>query len=208
MTFRKLNNEAEEFKKEAWELQAKQSWSKKIETVLKLYSLFGLLIAAFSGIYFLLITLEISLSSQQQIALIISGTGLGVSIASWVMLLIRKDRIEKELATYKLMSEISELVWKWASFEELSKNILIAKGKDFKKHSIKDVIIQLYEDHIIDLEDTRYLEDTIHVRNMAVHGQNRLPEETIEKYSRILDEVISKLESSKAPNNQINEGRG
>lgn len=190
--------ERQELEKDLWELEKRQSMRNKFETILKLYSLFGLVIAIFGIAYFVLTTLDIELSKTQQMALLISGTGIALSITSWALLLMRRERMNEEIKKFESMQDLSEFVWKWSKFEQISKNVLLEHGKEFNKYSIREIIDRLYHYEIINKEDVFSLEEAIQARNMAVHRGGVIPKEMLSRYSSQIDEVISKLRTNKS----------
>ena len=188
-----FNQERRDFEKNLWELERRQSTRQKFETILKLYSLFGLLISIFGVAYFVFTTLDIELSRSQQMALLISGTGIALSITSWALLLARRERMNENFKKYKVTRCIEEFVWKWSKFEEISKHILLSKGSEFNQYSIREIIEQLYENNLIDREDAMLLEEAIQIRNTIVHGGNIVSEEVLEHFSSGVDAIISKI---------------
>jgi hypothetical protein len=83
--------------KDLWELEKRQSTRRKFETILKLYSLFGLVVAVFGIVYFILTTLDIEFTRVQLIALLISGTGIFLSVTSWALFMLRRERMKDEV---------------------------------------------------------------------------------------------------------------
>lgn len=188
-----FNQERQEFDKDLWELEKRQSMRQKFETILKLYSLFGLLIAIFGIAYFVFTTIDIELSKTQQMALLVSGTGIALSITSWALLLMRRTHMNEDLRKLKAMQELGEFVWKWSKFEEISKQVLLSEGSEFNRYSIREIIEQLYTRSLIDQDDAISLEEAIQARNMAVHGGGVIPKNMLDHYSLKIDEIISKI---------------
>lgn len=188
-----FNQERRESEKDLWELERQQSISQKFETILKLYSLFGLLIAIFGIAYFVFTTLNIELTTSQQMALLISGTGIALSITSWALLLIRRERVNENIREVEVMQGIGEFVWKWSKFEEISKQVLLSKGSEFNQYSIREVIEQLYKINLIDKEEVVFLEKAIQIRNTVVHGKNVVSKEILDYFSSEIDKIISKM---------------
>ena len=184
--------------KDLWELEKRQSTRRRFETILKLYSLLGLVVAVFGIVYFILTTLDIEFTRVQQMALLISGTGIFLSVTSWALLMLRRERMKDEVKKLQLMQELSEFIWKWSKFEAISKEVLLRQGKEFNKYSIREIIEHLSHERIIDKSDILLLEEAIQVRNIAVHGGGSFPNEMIARYSRQLDEVISKIQHIKS----------
>lgn len=184
--------------KDLWELEKRQSTRRRVETILKLYSLLGLVVAVFGIAYFILTTLDIEFTRVQQMALLISGTGIFLSVTSWALLMLRRERMKDEVKKLQLMQELSEFIWKWSKFEAISKEVLLRQGKEFNKYSIREIIEHLSHEGIIDKSDILLLEEAIQARNMAVHGGGSFPNEMIARYSQQLDEVISKIQHIKS----------
>lgn len=193
-----FNFERRELGKDLWELEKRQSIRRRFETILKLYSLFGLVIAIFGIAYFVFTTLDIEITKAQQMALLISGTGIALSITSWALLVMRRERMDEDVKKLQSMQNLSEFIWKWSKFEAISKEVLLAQGKEFNRYSIREIIERLYEDGLIDKEDALSLEEAIQARNMAVHGGGIIPKEMLERYSSQIDEVISKIKQKKS----------
>lgn len=126
-------------------------------------------------------------------ALLISGTGIALSITSWALLLIRREQMNESIREVKAMQGIEEFVWKWSKLEEISKHILVSKGNEFNQYSIREIIEQLYENNLIDREDIISLEEAIQIRNTVVHGENIIPKKVLEHFSSKVDAIISKI---------------
>ncbi|KHA54978.1 hypothetical protein NM74_19100 [Aeromonas hydrophila] len=188
-----LNQERREFEKNLWELEQRQSMRRKFDTILKLYSLLGLLISIFGLAYFVFTTLDIELSKPQQIALLVSGTGIALSITSWALLLMHRERMNENIRKLKTMQDIGEFVWKWSKFEEVGKQILLSEGSEFNRYSIREVIEELYKRNLIDREDTMSLDEAIQARNMVVHGDGVISKEMLAHYSSRIDDITSKI---------------
>tara|TARA_R110000851_G_scaffold331929_1_gene506959 strand:+ start:4164 stop:4757 length:594 start_codon:yes stop_codon:yes gene_type:complete len=190
-----FNRERRELEKDLWELEKRQAMRSKFESILKLYSIFGIFIAVFGVAYFVISTLDIELNSSQQIALILSGTGLALSITSWALLVMRRERMNEEVNKLQSIHELSDFIWKWSKFEEIGKQVLIGRGVEFNRHSVREVISKLYEFELLEREDMITLDEAIEARNMAVHGGRFIPREMLNRYSLKMDDVISKLMS-------------
>jgi len=176
-----------------WEMEKMQSNKKRFESVLKLYSLFGLMAAFFSIVYFILVSLDIQLSQKQIMALTIAGVGLTLSVTSWALLVVRREKMSASIEKLKSMQELSEFLVKWSKIEMMSKNTLMQFKKDFNKYSIREIIEQLLIVGVIDKADLLILEEAIQVRNLAVHKGEIIPKEILSRYSNKLDDIIAKL---------------
>lgn len=193
-------DEKKELERDLWELEKRQSMRERFETILKIYSLFGAVIAIFGIAYFMLTTLDIEFTIRQQMALLVSGVGFALSITSWVFLIMRRERMADEVKKLRAMQDLSEFLWKWSKFESIAKEILLEADREFNKYSIREVIEQLLIDELIDRSDALALEEAIQTRNMAVHGGNIIPKEILARYSTQIDDIVSKILKKKASN--------
>jgi hypothetical protein len=162
-----------------WEMEKMQSNKKRFESVLKLYSLLGLMAAFFSIVYFILVSLDIQLSQKQIMALTVAGVGLTLSVTSWALLVVRREKMSANIEKLKSMQELSEFLVKWSKIEMMSKNTLIQFKRDFNKYSIREIIEQLLIVGLINKADLLILEEAIQVRNLAVHKGEIIPKEIL-----------------------------
>ncbi len=93
-----------------------------VETILKLYSLMGLLIAIFGIAYFVLTTLDIELNKTQQIALTISGIGIALSVTSLALLVMRRNRVGEDVKKLQLMQDWLNLFGSGQNLKQRAKN--------------------------------------------------------------------------------------
>lgn len=176
-----------------WEFEKRQNTKKMFYTVLRLYLVFGFVIGLFGIAYFIFITLNIRFNNQQQVALLISGVGISLSISSWVVLKIKRERKIEELDKIIKYQSFTDFIWKWSGFEEVSKKILSFRNRKFNKFSIREVVELLLKDETIDNSDAHFLEEAMRVRNAMVHGGIKFPMEIIVKYSERIEEITNKI---------------
>jgi uncharacterized protein YutE (UPF0331/DUF86 family) len=182
------NDEFDRYKEDLWELEARLSSRRRFETILKLYTVMGVLISIFALAYFLLSMLDIELTQTQQLTLLIAGTGLALSLTSWAMLLFRKK--------IKALQSASEIIYLWAEFEDVGKNILNSNDVEYNRHSIRQVISLLTERDIISQKESVELEEIMQMRNAAAHGRAELAPETVLRAKDTIREIISKVNSA------------
>lgn len=176
-----------------WELEKRQLSQRRFQTVLKIYSILGIVVAIFGIAYFILISFNIQLTIHQQQLIVISGVGLALSITSWMWLKIRREQSKDEIEKFIAMQDLSELLWKWAKFEEVSKQILKNNRVEFNYYSIREIIDLLFKEGKIDRFDVLALEEVIQARNRAVHGGRMLPRDMISKYLKRIEEIMNKI---------------
>ena len=186
-------SERREVEQDLWELEKRQKIRSRLEYILKIYIIFGALLALAGGVLFLFLTLNIQLSWSQQIALLTAGTGVVAAIGSWLLLQIQHNRLKREATAINRHMEAAEFVMKWSTFELKAKETLIQLGRDFNKYSIREVIEGLFGLDVIDQEDVLTLDEAINLRNMAVHGGRPIPSETLHRFSERLDKILAKL---------------
>jgi hypothetical protein len=189
------NDDLNNYKDDLWELERRLKAKSRVETVLKLYSVFGALIGIFSLAYFLLSLLKIELTESQTLTLIIAGTSITLSLASWGMLLFRKQRELEESKKIKSFQNATKFMYLWTEFEISAKEKLEATGIDFSKHSIRSVIKVLYENNYITKKEAALLDDAMQLRNSIAHSRmgSEVSPELIARVSEVLLRTIEKL---------------
>lgn|GEM_PF-1706050 len=197
------NDKFDRYKEDLWELEARLSSRRRFETVLKLYTVMGALISIFALAYFLLSMLDIELTKTQQLTLMVAGTGLALSLTSWAMLLFRKQREFEESKKIKAFQSASEIIYLWAEFEDVGKNILNSNDIEYNRHSIRQVINLLYERDIISQRESIELEEIMQMRNAAAHGRAELAPESVLRAKDTIREIISKVSSANKKLNPI-----
>lgn len=175
------------------ESEKRNNIQRKFEIILKLYMLIGIITAVFGIAYFVLSTLNIELSRSQINALLIAGVGFAITMLSWAMLLVKRERRLFEQQHEKSMESVSEFLRYWAKFENISKDVLEKEHRQFNKYSIREIIELLYEEGKIDKSDILALEEAIQLRNAVVHKGDSLPSEKAKKYIELLTNVIQKV---------------
>lgn len=176
-----------------WESNKRFYTQRKIELILKLYMLVGIITAVFGVAYFLLSTLDIELSKSQINALLISGVGFTVAIMSWGMIIVRRERLHYEQQRERSMDTVAEFLRYWAKFENIGKDVLEKEHREFNKYSIREIMELLYKEGKIDKADILALEEAIQLRNSVVHKGDELPYEKAKKYIDVLAQVIQKV---------------
>ncbi len=86
--------------------------------------------------YFVLSTMEIEFTKPQQMALLIAGVSFGLTVASYGMLLIRRERLFYDIEVQKNLDIASEFLHYWEEFENVSKNSLDQEHRIYNKYSI------------------------------------------------------------------------
>ncbi len=189
-------NEKYELDNNLWEIEKRYSIRKRYDTILNLYSILGIIVAIFGVMYFIQITYNIHLTDSQRISLLVSGVGIVLSITSRILLIIKREQRKNEIEKIETVQELSEFLWKWAKFEEVSKEILQKYKVEYNRFSIKEIIKILLHEGKIDHFDALILEESIQIRNIVVHKGKVLPKNMILKYYKKIDDIINKISSN------------
>ena len=185
-----------------------QKWM-QIDIALRTYSYLGLVISLISAGAFAFSFLNVKLTNNQLVALIVAGVGLLLSILSFMLLRIRgqlqKRIFDFEIGTttpYYLMDETSlsaEVVMKWAEFERIARQITSKDGKPYGQKSIKIIIKDVSELGIISPNDIQYLSILLEIRNSIVHGEGLrdfyAASHSLEKLDIIIREIKNELQA-------------
>jgi len=127
--------------------------------------------------------------------LAMAGLGVALSLASWAMLIFRKQKQIEESSRLSSLQQATKLMYLWSEFEFTAKEKLKTRNIDFAKHSIRSVISTLYEHKLISKKDMVLLEDVMQLRNSIAHSRmgDDISLDLVEEMSKILKESIHKL---------------
>lgn len=169
--------------------QKYQNTQNRFTTLLRLYSMFGGLIALFAGAYFATTLLPNGLTNEQRITFLIAGVGVALGMMSRALLIIQKEKEARKddgYAIYKFMKS-------WKDFERVSKESILSDGKKNVGHSLRSIISTLEKDGKINEADVQELELALHARNSLVHGGETIPATVAMDLSGSLFKIIKKL---------------
>lgn len=191
------NDEFERYNDDLWELEARLRRKSRIEQILKLYMIMGALIGIFSLSYFLLSFLEIQLSKIQMMTLASAGLGVSLSLASWAMLVYRRQKELDESEKLNSLENATKLMNLWSEFEFIAKHRLEKEGVVYSKHSIRSVFKSLLEHDFLSKQDIIMLDDAMQLRNSIAHSRPgvEFSPESIDRAAKILLESIHKLDA-------------
>ncbi|HZE72962.1 MAG TPA: hypothetical protein VE135_25910 [Pyrinomonadaceae bacterium] len=173
-------------------LSRRRRLRRRLDLLLRMYSLMGLLIAILAAGYFLLTLLPYKLSERQQMALIAGGIGIALAVMSRILVIYRTEQESEEIELLKENESLSSFLDTWAKFERTSKETL-SKQEDFNIHSLRSVISRLYEEGKISKEDVIALDEAVQIRNSIVHGGKTVPPHATEKVIGLLVDIIKKI---------------
>ncbi|WP_346896229.1 hypothetical protein [uncultured Roseibium sp.] len=169
-----------------------------MELILKAYAFAGALTAIFGAFYVTYILLDLNLSPEVQMGLLVAFSGTVMSIVSLFGLSYLRDR-NKRLSieqTDKIMR--IALINEWAQFENIARSALKLNKKDSNYFSVRRLLESLRRDEKIDDRDFRALQTALELRNQIVHGVDEYSIEAaeVDYVSNLLRKIVSRLEES------------
>lgn len=177
-----------------------------MELILKLYAFTGALTALFGVFYVLYILLDINLSREVQMGLIIAFFGAVMSVASLFGISYLRDRTSR--ISLEQSDEIMKLalINEWAQFERIARSVSHADKKDPMYFSVRRLLESLLIEKKIDDRDFRALLTALELRNRIVHGADAYSIEMseVDYISNLLRKIMSRLEDSRSSNEAAN----
>ena len=177
-------------------LSARRRFRSRVHLLMRVYSWIGLLLSIVAGGYFLLTLLPFALSEQQQLALMVAGVGVLLSVMSKILVTFYKAKETGELERQLEDHGLDDFLVIWARFERVGKRVLEDKGSDHNVHSLRSVFSSLYDDGKINREDLHVLEDGLRFRNAIVHGNRVASTRAMEHLTTSLEEIVRKIAPS------------
>ena len=168
------------------DLNRRRRSRRRVDFLLRAYSWMGVSLAIVAAGYFLLTLLSFELSMEQQLALMVAGVGVLLSLMSRILVALRKER-DTEFDYAEERDRSSFFLKVWAEFERVGKKVLAQKEEELNVHSVRSVISRLYDEGRIDDEDVRVLERGLRTRNAIVHGGSK---ESIRVNERVTESVV------------------
>lgn len=175
------------------EMKHRRASRRRIDFVLRVYSVMGLLLAIIASAYFGLTLLPVDLSSSQQIALATAGIGIALTTISRTLIILRKQRENEEIEKLQEYKAISDFLETWSQFESASKSALAEGDSDINIHSLRAVISRLLQEGKINRADVQALDNALQTRNAIVHGGQPLTANMARNVTETLREIIKKL---------------
>lgn len=175
-----------------YDIKKRQRSRGMLDFVLRIYIPAGLIIAFISMAYFFYSYFDLKLDEKQRTLLLITGSGVAISLISWIMLLSFKKLSQSREDQFRLPYNMRFLE-AWLNFEVVAKKLLLESGARTSILSITQILDQLYMSKIITDADFAILKDGLAIRNIIFHEGLKYPEAVLaEKISRI-DYITEKL---------------
>ena len=187
------NSNVRDYERDLWEMQARQNSFRRFQLVFQVYAVFGLLIGLVALAYFLLRQLKVDLTREDQLILMIAGSGFAISIFSGLILFVKQQRIRLQLERSRYMSTAAEFLLQWARFEALSRKKLEAAGRSFNPMSIRAITAELLSAGLISSEEMAQLEEVLRFRNLLVHSGNSPDPAVLSRMIEALRKVVNRV---------------
>jgi len=173
----------------------------RLRQILKIYQLFGILIAAISIIYFIITSIKIDLSQVQLLSIIIGGSGLVLSLFSKLYTDYLETKSNELEARHLEIESVSEYIFTWTLFEKTIKKFIISNDLDVNIHSLKAQIEFLYDKNIISDKEFLMIERALEFRNIIIHEGILVNSNRLNDLADALNNVIEKIQSAQiSPN--------
>ena len=165
----------------------------RIEMVMRFYIMIGLVVAFLGSVYFVYISLDIKLDSNQINALGIAFSGLAIAVTSWGYLSFKKKRFVERQNLLRQRHSLNEIYYLWSEFEKVSKKLLDTKGVSYNRNAIRNIINTLESEAFIDSEGVQTLENARVIRNEVAHGGVNFSEQVLFNAKSSLIDLIDEL---------------
>jgi hypothetical protein len=187
----KMPGDEEDFLKSNVEYNLKKNLSfDVIQTAMQIYMAIGVTVFfSFSGVFFLS-TINFELSQRQQVALLGAGTGLALSLTSWLYLAIRKRRTLRQRYAEILRQEVFEFLDSWNELDEISKLVIKNASAEPSKYLSNERIVQLLRIDAIDEVGAAFIREGLTYRNRLAHSADDISAE-LNKVSEFRSKVVS-----------------
>ena len=184
-----------DFERDLWEMQARQRSFRNFQQIFQVYAVLGLLTGIGALAYFLLRQLKIEISAEDQIILMIAGSGFAISVLSALTLFLRQQRHRLQFDRSRSMSAAAEFLLQWARFETVSRKRLEADGRQFNRMSIRAITNELVQTGLISSDELLQLEEVLRFRNLLVHSGNSPDPGVLNRMTETLTKVMSAVEA-------------
>jgi hypothetical protein len=185
--------------KEQLKLYASRNSSRKrIEFILRVYSALGALTAVLALGYFLVSVLSVELTSQQTLALLISGVGVMLAVMSRLLIAFGRERDAERKEKRQSYEQRFEFVIAWNQFERLARVLLGDDGadEDGSDKPMRVLLSDLVKRNLVEPEDLALVERALAIRNMLAHGQLDVPKELVSRGVADISDVQERMKKA------------
>ena len=177
-----------------WKLEARQKLSQRFQETFQIYAVIGALVGGFSLAYYFVRKLQVELSSEDRLVLLVAGSGFAISIASFAYLFLRKQTLHSRSNRVRHIHSASDFLTQWIRFEDVGKRKLEATGKEFNRSSIRDVVAGLHDAGVIKEADLALLEEALRFRHTLVHNGSSADPGFLGQMTRELRDLVDRVE--------------
>ncbi len=182
-----------EFEEALWAFKKKRDLRTKIDVVIRLYILLGILIGISGFFYFLAITFKLTFHQDQLFPLLFSFSGLFLSVASWGLLYFREYFQNQTLKRSLEIQELTDFLWAWGRFETLCKDLVKSKHVNYDRFSLQDILVKIIDLGYINSEDYMVVDEAMRIRNLILHSSATIPEYVTKHLSKQLIQIFERI---------------
>ncbi|WMS41501.1 hypothetical protein RDV64_15625 [Acuticoccus sp. MNP-M23] len=155
--------------------------------------LLGLLLSMLSALYLVVVTFEISFSSDELIAVTMGVVGLTTSILSVFVLSWRKQQDTETINRMRKYAAVEALQEAWIRFEGVYSSFGLPDRQNDTRLSFHAMLAQLKSKNIISSKDIEVLREALILRNASVHGSEAVSTDDLIRVNFELETITDRL---------------
>lgn len=176
-----------------WEARNKLDKSRRISIVLRVYAVLGMLLFVVGVMYFALSLYQIELTREQTIAVILSGAGLLITVASLGVANLWRYKADEYSLQIQNASMRGRLIAAWGEFEEVVRSTISRAGRGASGLRLRPLLAELTKLDLIAEDDLPLLKRALDVRNAIAHGADFYPPQEIAELTEFVARITMKL---------------
>lgn len=166
----------------------------RIRKVIFLYVILGFITFIFGTSYFIIDQLDLTLSTPENLSLIIGFIGLGIATFSSAYLAYLSKFNQSDYSnSIGINSSVFTFLETWQKFEKLSRKLIgtedIRPEAQIKPLSIREIIKVLDTHEILEHGEYHSLIRALQLRNYIVHNDINSSNEELENYINLLERI-------------------
>jgi hypothetical protein len=176
--------------------------SRKLEIILRLYTIIGLAIAIIGLFSFSFRHTFENLNSEQQTGIVIGISGLIFSIVSYIILRLRLVPILNQTSLQEIGDSRKTgysmlFIKRWQDIELAARNLVASRfGESIAKAPVSLLIYKLRAENILSLDDEIKLREFLNLRNKILHDGLEIDVDQFEIAIKDVDKILAKIVSS------------
>ncbi|KDR87688.1 hypothetical protein L905_18985 [Agrobacterium sp. TS43] len=176
-----------------WEARNKRDKSRRISIILRVYAILGMLLFVVGVMYFALSLYQIELTREQTIAVILSGAGLLMTVASLGVSNLWRYRADEYNLEIHNASMRGRLLASWGEFEKVVRSTISNAGLNANGLRLRPLLVELTKLDLIAEEDLPLLKRALDVRNAIAHGADFYSSQEIAELTEYVARITMKL---------------